>query len=59
MIVKRKSTASQRAQQQLDDNGEEKTLYQGDSMHTGNGTYHAIANNTDNDMVFFALDVVY
>ena len=43
----------------VDDNGEEKTLYPGDAMHTGNGAYHAIANNTDSDMTFIALVVRY
>ncbi len=44
----------------VDDNGEgEYTLYEGDAMHTGNGAYHSIANNTDEDLVFIALVVVY
>ena len=43
----------------VDDNGEQKTLYQGDAMHTGNGAYHAIANNTNEDMTFIALVVVF
>jgi len=43
----------------VDDNGKEKTLYTGDAMHTGNGAFHSITNNTDEDMQFIALVVVY
>lgn len=43
----------------VNDNGEEKTLNIGDAMHTGDGDFHAIANNTDDEMQFIALVVVY
>lgn len=43
----------------VDDNGVEKTLNVGDAMHTGNGLYHSIANNTDEEVQFVALVVVY
>lgn len=43
----------------VDDNGKEKTLNTGDAMYTCNGDYHAIANNTDEEMQFIALVVVY
>ncbi len=44
----------------VDDNGEGTyDLHPGDAMHTGKGTYHSIANNTDEEVQFVALVVVY